>query len=47
MATTHWINTRSATYIAKKLPQSYVQNQLVTKADCIKALTVSATRPRR
>ncbi|MFD0515734.1 ABC transporter substrate-binding protein [Streptomyces aureus] len=39
VATMHWINTHSATDIANKLPQSYVQNQLVTKADYIKALT--------
>ncbi|RVU23018.1 ABC transporter substrate-binding protein [Streptomyces antnestii] len=39
VATMHWISTHSATDIANKLPQSYVQNQLVTKADYIKALT--------
>ncbi|MFD7599108.1 ABC transporter substrate-binding protein [Streptomyces mirabilis] len=39
VATMHWINTHSATDIANKLPQSYVQNQLVTKADYISALT--------
>ncbi|MFI1093708.1 ABC transporter substrate-binding protein [Streptomyces sp. NPDC020917] len=38
VATMHWINTHSAADIADKLPQSFVQNQLVTKADYIKAL---------
>ncbi|WP_406129257.1 ABC transporter substrate-binding protein [Streptomyces canus] len=38
VATMHWINTHSAADIANKLPQSYVSNQLVTKADYIKAL---------
>ncbi|WP_405672154.1 ABC transporter substrate-binding protein [Streptomyces canus] len=38
VATMHWINTHSAADIADKLPQSYVSNQLVTKADYIKAL---------
>ncbi|HZP54646.1 ABC transporter substrate-binding protein [Actinocrinis sp.] len=37
--TMHWINTHSAADIADKLPQSYVQNSLVTKADYIAALT--------
>ncbi|ARF57975.1 ABC transporter substrate-binding protein [Streptomyces gilvosporeus] len=39
VATMHWINTHSAADIANKLPASYVQNQLVTKTDYIKALT--------
>ncbi|EST25832.1 ABC transporter substrate-binding protein [Streptomyces roseochromogenus] len=39
VATMHWINTHSAADIADKLPQSFVQNQLVTKADYIAALT--------
>lgn len=39
VATMHWINTHSAADIANKLPASFVQNQLVTKADYIKALT--------
>ncbi|MFF4796387.1 ABC transporter substrate-binding protein [Streptomyces sp. NPDC001276] len=39
VATMHWINTHSAADIADKLPASFVQNQLVTKADYIKALT--------
>ncbi|KOV59116.1 ABC transporter substrate-binding protein [Streptomyces sp. MMG1121] len=39
VATMHWINTHSAADIADKLPQSFVQNQLVTKADYISALT--------
>ncbi|MEU9479728.1 ABC transporter substrate-binding protein [Streptomyces sp. NPDC048191] len=39
VATMHWINTHSAADIADKLPQSFVQNQLVTKADYVKALT--------
>ncbi|MEV5877782.1 ABC transporter substrate-binding protein [Streptomyces sp. NPDC052101] len=38
VATLHWINTHSAADIADKLPQSFVQNQLVTKADYIAAL---------
>ncbi|WEO97101.1 ABC transporter substrate-binding protein [Streptomyces sp. FXJ1.172] len=38
VATMHWINTHSAADIADKLPQSFVQNQLVTKADYITAL---------
>ncbi|MBS2963044.1 ABC transporter substrate-binding protein [Actinocrinis puniceicyclus] len=37
--TMHWISTHSAADIADKLPQSYVQNSLVTKADYIAALT--------
>jgi NitT/TauT family transport system substrate-binding protein len=37
--TMHWINTHSAADIADKLPQSYVQNSLVSKADYIAALT--------
>ncbi|WP_030926793.1 ABC transporter substrate-binding protein [Streptomyces sp. NRRL S-646] len=39
VATMHWINTHSAADIANKLPASFVSNQLVTKADYIKALT--------
>jgi NitT/TauT family transport system substrate-binding protein len=35
----HWIATHSAADIANALPQSYVQNSLVTKADYISALT--------
>ncbi|MGW7240954.1 ABC transporter substrate-binding protein [Streptomyces sp. NPDC054804] len=31
VATMHWINTRSATDIADKLPASFVSNQLVTQ----------------
>ena len=38
VATMHWINTHSAADIANKLPASFVSNQLVTKADYIKAL---------
>lgn len=38
VATMHWLNTHSAADIADKLPQSFVQNQLVTKADYITAL---------
>ncbi len=37
--TMHWINKHSAADIADKLPQSYVQNSLVTKADYVAALT--------
>ena len=39
VATMHWINTHSAADIADKLPASFVQYQLVTKADYVKALT--------
>ncbi|MBK3645464.1 ABC transporter substrate-binding protein [Streptomyces sp. MBT33] len=39
VATMHWINTHSAADIADRLPASFVQNQLVTKADYVKALT--------
>ncbi|MFF1569942.1 ABC transporter substrate-binding protein [Streptomyces sp. NPDC058293] len=38
VATMHWINKHSAAQITDKLPASFVQNQLVTKADYIKAL---------
>jgi NitT/TauT family transport system substrate-binding protein len=37
--TMHWINTHSAADIADKLPQQYVQNSLVSKADYVSALT--------
>lgn len=37
--TMHWINTHTAADIADKLPQSYVQNTLVSKADYVTALT--------
>jgi len=39
VATMHWISTHSAQDIANALPQSYVNNPLVTKADYVKALT--------
>jgi NitT/TauT family transport system substrate-binding protein len=39
VATMHWINTHSAADIADKLPQSYVQNSLVSKADYVSALS--------
>lgn len=39
VATMHWINTHSAADIANELPQTYVQNSLVSKADYIAALT--------
>ncbi|MGW2649382.1 ABC transporter substrate-binding protein [Streptomyces sp. NPDC001393] len=39
VATMHWIDKHSAADIADKLPQSFVQNQLVTKADYVSALT--------
>ena len=39
VATMHWINTHTAADIADKLPQSYVSNSLVSKADYITALT--------
>ena len=39
VATMHWIDTHSATDIANALPQSYVQNSTVSKADYITALT--------
>lgn len=38
VATMHWINTHTAADIADKLPQSYVQNTLVSKADYVSAL---------
>ncbi|MEZ0090187.1 ABC transporter substrate-binding protein [Streptacidiphilus sp. EB129] len=38
VATMHWINTHSAADIADNLPQSFVSNALVTKADYITAL---------
>ncbi|HKC26504.1 MAG TPA: ABC transporter substrate-binding protein [Jatrophihabitans sp.] len=38
VATMHWINTHTAAQIADKMPPSYVQNGLVTKADYISAL---------
>ncbi|MER6065847.1 hypothetical protein ABT167_32740 [Streptomyces sp. NPDC001792] len=38
VATMHRIDTHSAAQIADTLPQSFVQNQLVTKADYITAL---------
>lgn len=37
--TMHWINTHSAAEIADKLPQSYVQNSTITKAQYIAGLT--------
>lgn len=39
VATMHWINTHTAAQIADKLPTDYVQNDLVSKADYVKALT--------
>jgi NitT/TauT family transport system substrate-binding protein len=39
VATMHWINTHSAADIANALPQTYVQNSLVSKADYVSALT--------
>jgi NitT/TauT family transport system substrate-binding protein len=38
VATMHWMHTHSATDVANALPQSYVQNSLVSKADYISAL---------
>ena len=38
VATMHWISTHSAADIADKLPQTYVQNSLVSKADYVSAL---------
>jgi NitT/TauT family transport system substrate-binding protein len=38
VATAHWINTHTAADIANALPQTYVQNSLVTKADYVTAL---------
>ncbi|MFF3517821.1 ABC transporter substrate-binding protein [Streptomyces sp. NPDC002573] len=38
VATMHWIHDHSAADIANKLPASFVENQLVTKADYIAAL---------
>jgi NitT/TauT family transport system substrate-binding protein len=39
VATMHWIHTHSAADIANALPQSFVSNSLITKADYITALT--------
>jgi NitT/TauT family transport system substrate-binding protein len=39
VATMHWIATHSAADIANALPQTYVQNSLVTKNDYISALS--------
>ena len=39
VATMQWIHTHSAADIANALPQTYVQNSLVSKADYISALT--------
>jgi NitT/TauT family transport system substrate-binding protein len=39
VATMHWIATHSAADIANALPQTYVQNSLVTKSDYISALS--------
>jgi NitT/TauT family transport system substrate-binding protein len=39
VATMHWIATHSAGQIADKMPQSYVQNNLVSKADYVTALS--------
>jgi NitT/TauT family transport system substrate-binding protein len=38
VATMHWINTHTAQQIADAMPQSYVQNSLVSKADYVSAL---------
>jgi len=38
VATMHWINTHSAADIANALPQTYVQNSLVSKSDYVSAL---------
>jgi NitT/TauT family transport system substrate-binding protein len=38
VATMHWINTHTAADVADALPQTYVQNSLVTKADYVSAL---------
>ena len=39
VATMHWIHTHTAADVANALPQAYVQNALVSKADYVKALT--------
>ncbi len=39
VATMHWINTHSATDIANALPQDFVQNSTISKADYISGLT--------
>lgn len=39
VATMHWISTHSATDIANALPQSFVQNATITKAQYIAGLT--------
>jgi NitT/TauT family transport system substrate-binding protein len=39
VATMHWINTHTPAQIAAKMPPDYVSNDLVSKADYIKALS--------
>jgi NitT/TauT family transport system substrate-binding protein len=39
VATMHWISTHSATDIANKLPQSFVQNATISKAQYVAGLT--------
>lgn len=39
VATMHWINTHSASDIANKMPQQYVSNSTITKAQYIAGLT--------
>jgi NitT/TauT family transport system substrate-binding protein len=39
VATMHWISTHSAADIADKLPQSFVQNATITKAQYVSGLT--------
>jgi NitT/TauT family transport system substrate-binding protein len=39
VATMHWINTHSATEIADKMPQDFVQNSTITKDQYIAGLT--------
>jgi NitT/TauT family transport system substrate-binding protein len=39
VATMHWINTHSATDIADKMPQDFVSNSTITKAQYIAGLT--------
>ena len=38
VATMHWINTHSAAQIAAKMPQEYVQNSTITKAQYVAGL---------
>jgi len=44
VATMHWINTHSAAQIADAMPQAFVANSLVTKAEYVSALAEDKTQ---